>query len=234
MMTDMSVTSSSHRDRRIRTIGGGQSDVKERLVSAAAEVFAGSSYQASRVSDIVGVAGVAQGTFYLYFENKEALLLELVDRFCTGILAETLGTKDPCETHTTEDVVAQVRSMWRTIVVRCREQPNLVRAVLGESRGFTPAVRDLMRGIDEQVANGVAAYVAVAVERGLARPVEPRLAGWLVQGLVYQAMSYAIDIDPGAEAEWLADQLTTIECGGLLRCWDDAWLADGSARGGLP
>jgi len=231
----MSVIVRSQRTRRASARSSDDKDVQdvhERLVSAAAEVFADSGYHASRISDIVRRAGVAQGTFYLYFQNKEAVFLELVNRFCTRILDETLGTQDPLRAGTLQDVIAQVRQMWRTLIVRCREQPNLVRAILREPRAVSPTVGDTVRGYHELVANGLAGYVTVAAERGLVRLIEPQLAGWLVQGLVERAMYYAIDIDPGADAEWLADQLMTIEGGGLLVRWDDAWLAGGATGAG--
>src|SRR5262245_44500387 len=53
-VTDMSVRSSAH----------------DGLLAAAVEVFAAKGYTATRVSDIVREAGVAQGTFYLYFKSK--------------------------------------------------------------------------------------------------------------------------------------------------------------------
>ena len=220
MLTDMSVTTSHRRVGRPAADSG----VRERLVSAAAEVFAVSGYHASRVSDIVARAGVAQGTFYLYFRSKEAVFLELVDRFFTRTLAETLGAADPEEAATAADVVAQVRAMWRTLIVRCRQQPATATAVLRDAPALGPEIKDRVRGYYERIADGVAAYISVASRRGLARPVDARLAGWLVQGLVDRAMYYALVLDPGADADWLADQLMTVEGGGLLTHWDDAWL----------
>ncbi|HUY51916.1 MAG TPA: TetR/AcrR family transcriptional regulator [Streptosporangiaceae bacterium] len=206
--------------------------MRERLVSAAAEVFAVSGYHASKVSDIVGRAGVAQGTFYLYFRSKEAVFLELVDRFFTKTLAETLGAADPHEAATAADVAAQVRAMWRTLIVRCRQQPAAATAVLRDAPALGPEIRDRVRGYYEAIADGVAAYITVASRRGLTRRVDARLAGWLVQGLVDRAMYYALVIDPGADAGWLADQLMTVEGGGLLTHWDDAWLTPRAPEGG--
>jgi hypothetical protein len=88
----------------------------------------------------------------------------------------------------------------------------------------SPAVSGLVQGHYERLAGEVAAYVAVASRRGLARQVDPWLAGWLVQGLVDRAMYYALVIKPGADPDWLADQLMTMEGGGLLTHWDDTWL----------
>ncbi|MBB6675659.1 TetR/AcrR family transcriptional regulator [Cohnella nanjingensis] len=44
----------------------------------ALERFAKYGYRQTKISDIVGQAGVAQGTFYWYFKSKEAVALEII------------------------------------------------------------------------------------------------------------------------------------------------------------
>ena len=53
---------------------------KAELVSAAAGAFATRGVANTAVSDIVRAAGVAQGTFYLYFDSKDDVVLAVVDR----------------------------------------------------------------------------------------------------------------------------------------------------------
>lgn len=48
-------------------------DRRTQLLSAARTVFAKKGYDDATVAEIVGRAGVAQGTFYLYFPGKESL-----------------------------------------------------------------------------------------------------------------------------------------------------------------
>src|SRR6476660_3654602 len=48
-------------------------DRRTQLLSSARTVFAKKGYDDATVSEIVGRAGVAQGTFYLYFPGKESL-----------------------------------------------------------------------------------------------------------------------------------------------------------------
>jgi AcrR family transcriptional regulator len=50
----------------------------DRLRAAASEAFAELGWQATRVEDIVRRAGVSHGTFYTYYENKAAVLDDLV------------------------------------------------------------------------------------------------------------------------------------------------------------
>lgn len=46
----------------------------ESLLAGARELFAGRGVAATAVSDITRAAGIAKGTFYRYFESKEALV----------------------------------------------------------------------------------------------------------------------------------------------------------------
>jgi len=54
-------------------------DKRRRILDAAVRVFARKGYFSARVSDIAKKAGVADGTIYLYFRNKEDLLVRLFD-----------------------------------------------------------------------------------------------------------------------------------------------------------
>ncbi|MES5895647.1 MULTISPECIES: TetR family transcriptional regulator [Bacillus cereus group] len=47
---------------------------KERIVYAAIEVFQEKGVEKTKISDIVKLAGIAQGTFYLYFPSKLAVM----------------------------------------------------------------------------------------------------------------------------------------------------------------
>ena len=56
-----------------------QSDKRLRIINAAIQVIAEKSYHLARISDIAKVASVADGTIYLYFKNKEAILLTIFE-----------------------------------------------------------------------------------------------------------------------------------------------------------
>ncbi len=64
-------------DRRLTAQG---QERKDQLLDHAAVLFAERGYAETRVLDIVKAAGVAKGLFYWYFENKEALFRELVEK----------------------------------------------------------------------------------------------------------------------------------------------------------
>ncbi|MFC0522398.1 TetR/AcrR family transcriptional regulator [Pontibacillus salicampi] len=52
----------------------------KQIIDAAVEVIAENGYHASQVSKIARKAGVADGTIYLYFKNKEDILVSLFEQ----------------------------------------------------------------------------------------------------------------------------------------------------------
>ena len=73
----------------------------QRILQAAVEVFAENGFFQSRVSEIADRADVADGTIYLYFRNKEELLLAAIanafDAFLELAQAEIQASPDPRE-----------------------------------------------------------------------------------------------------------------------------------------
>ena len=61
---------------------------RDRIIDAAIEVFAEKGFRSARVSDIARIAGVADGTIYLYFRNKDDLLLCIFEEKMELLLAD--------------------------------------------------------------------------------------------------------------------------------------------------
>jgi AcrR family transcriptional regulator len=66
---------------------------RDKLLAAAEPALAESGYHATRVDDVVRMAGVSHGTFYLYFANMENLFRALAEKCAddAAALAESLG-----------------------------------------------------------------------------------------------------------------------------------------------
>lgn len=58
--------------------GGGVAK-RERILRAAIRIFSQKGYFNSKISEIARLAGVADGTIYLYFKNKDDLLISLFE-----------------------------------------------------------------------------------------------------------------------------------------------------------
>lgn len=97
---------------------------RERLLSAAREVFEEQGFLETKVSDICAKANTAHGTFYIYFESKEDIFYALVDRIAlkrhqvTAVPDNLEGTVADRFAYTLRQYFADVRASrrWTRIV----------------------------------------------------------------------------------------------------------------------
>jgi len=67
----------------------------QRILDAAIAVIAEKGFFQSKVAEIADRAGVADGTIYLYFKNKEQILMAAIDSAFTAFLARARSELEP-------------------------------------------------------------------------------------------------------------------------------------------
>lgn len=60
---------------------------RREILAAAQHLFAQKGYEETSIQDLLTAIGIAKGTFYHYFDSKQALLEELVEQMATANLA---------------------------------------------------------------------------------------------------------------------------------------------------
>jgi len=78
-----------------------KTEKRQKIMNAAIKIFANAGYFNSRVSDIAGEAGIADGTIYLYFKSKDDVLAAIFNEAITQFIEiannELEGISDPVE-----------------------------------------------------------------------------------------------------------------------------------------
>jgi len=103
-------------------------DKRERILSAAERIFARHGFFAAKVSDVAKEAGVADGTIYLYFKNKDDLLISVFERRMqevNGRLRAAIAGKPPRE---------QLRAFIRTYLQLVHDEPAAAEVLTVELR----------------------------------------------------------------------------------------------------
>ena len=77
--------------RAKRREAAGAEGKRERILRAAIKVFARKGFYSTRVSEIAKAAGVADGTIYLYFKNKDDVLISIFQDHTTKLIALMSG-----------------------------------------------------------------------------------------------------------------------------------------------
>src|SRR5665213_2797157 len=69
---------------------------REAILAAALDEFSARGFEGARLDDVAKRAGVAKGTIYLYFRDKESLFQELVRAMLTPLIGtiEALGAAE--------------------------------------------------------------------------------------------------------------------------------------------
>jgi AcrR family transcriptional regulator len=109
---------------------------RQQILASARDVFAKRGFHAAKIEDIVISAGVARGTFYLYFEDKRAIFEEIVDRFIAK-LAMNVVRVDPSDKA--RSVADQVCENIRRIVGLLLEDQSTTKILLTHALGVDPA-----------------------------------------------------------------------------------------------
>lgn len=142
---------------------------REAILAAALEVFASDGFAAARLDDVAAKAGVAKGTIYLFFEDKEHLFEQLLISAITPVLTqvETLANAPALPL---DDLLAAMFAYFRTEVLATPRR-EVMRLVLSEGRRFPRIAETYHR---EVVSKGLAIVRRIAKrahERGeLAHP----------------------------------------------------------------
>jgi AcrR family transcriptional regulator len=142
-----------------RIAGATAADTRERLLRAAADVFAERGYDGTRVADIAGAAGVSNGALYAHFGSKAELLVAALRAHGKRHLAEMV-TADPGR-PVTEALLAAGRAL-----ARCPDAGGylIVEALVAARRD--PDVARLMRDYTGERAGWLAGLVRGAQDNG--------------------------------------------------------------------
>ena len=113
---------------------------RERILTAAAHVFAEHGYAGGTTNRIAGHARISIGSLYQYFPNKDAILAELLVQHIDRGTWTDVGTLD-LSPGTLE---ATVRALIRDAIDNHRDDPRLLRVMVEEA----PVSQDLLDAIN--------------------------------------------------------------------------------------
>ncbi|RMF36007.1 MAG: TetR/AcrR family transcriptional regulator [Chloroflexi bacterium] len=147
---------------------------RQKLLEAAEAVFGEKGYDRASIAEITRRAGVAQGTFYVYFPDKKAIFVELVrelsHRLRREIAEAVAGLSDRMEIE---------RVGLRTFFSFAHRHRNLYKIV----RQAEFVDEELFRWYYRRLAEGYARGLAEAMEKGQVRRLDPECLAYCLMGI---------------------------------------------------
>ena len=160
------------------------------ILAAALEEFTARGYEGARLDDVAKRAGIAKGTIYLYFADKETLFQELVRSMVhpvLGMLDKMRGVEIPARMLVEGLLGTFVREVYGT------RRKDLIRLILNEGPRFPAIAEFYYHEVIERVLSIIRPILVRAAERGelpndsLARFPQLIVAPMLV-GIMWHAM----------------------------------------------
>ncbi len=141
---------------------GEKRDKRDRILSAAERIFARHGFFAAKVSDVAKEAGVADGTIYLYFKNKDDLLISLFERRMQEVNEHlrdaTSKVKGPIE---------QLRAFVRTYLQLVHDEPAAAEVLTIELRQSSKFMKEYENPQFADFLRLLGGIIVAAQEKGL-------------------------------------------------------------------
>ncbi|GAA2454628.1 TetR/AcrR family transcriptional regulator [Actinomadura vinacea] len=179
---------------------------RERILDAAAQVFADCGYASGTTDRIAAEARLSVGSLYQYFPNKDAILFVLVQRHmdhAAQVVRQVLAEPRPLEEW--------LPALTRAVVRLHAENPGLHQVLFEQA----PRPPELVLGFHEAEAEAAAAVAALLRADPALKVAEPartaRYVVAIIESLTHRFISHSPELDP----EELAGEICSIVTGYL-------------------
>ncbi|GAB4211407.1 MAG: hypothetical protein OHK0013_33120 [Sandaracinaceae bacterium] len=188
-------------------------DKRERILRAAIKVFARKGFYATRVSEIAKAAGVADGTIYLYFRNKDDVLVSVFESRITRlveVLREVVSSD-----QSFEDRFRRLVELQLGLLEGRRELAEVVTVNLRQS---SKLLKQYAAPLFVQYLDVIAGLVAEGQQRGVVRAdVNPRVVARSLWGALDGiALTWAVGGGEAGQLSRAAQQVSGVFLAGLL------------------
>jgi AcrR family transcriptional regulator len=184
------------------------------LLQIAKGVFAQKGYHSATVDDIVAAAGCARGTFYLYFKDKRAALIELVDVAFAQLGAAILRVEPE---SAVDSVAEQVRQNLRAIFTVMLDDRAMTKIFLADAVGLDPEFDQKLLGFYNGVQQMLLQALIDGQQLGIVADGDPRVYAVLVLGALKESLYQVIMRGLPWSESMLTDAAFTFLRGGVLR-----------------
>ena len=188
-----------------------RAQTQARILDAARTCFAAKGYHHTSVDDIIRNAGVARGTFYLYFEAKRAVLSALLGQHLESIEAAVrpirLDSDDPPRTQ----LLANLERSWEVFT----RNPQTAQIVLGGLHGVDADFDAQVAALETHVREAISRSIRRGQEMGLVGAFDARMGACSLMGAFKENLADVLlrDGDPAGGTQRVTQLLDVLLLG---------------------
>ncbi len=166
------------------------------MMQAAVRIFAEKGYQAATVRDIVEAAGVAIGTFYFYFPDKETLFVHLYEETADFLLQTIQQAINSRVTYP-----KQMQAALGAYINIAVYEPAIVQVLLVGGVGAVPSLVSKREAFRERLIGTWQRPLTAAIDKNLAAQQNDRRTAEALAGAFDEVILNLLSLpDPAAES----------------------------------
>lgn len=140
-----------------------QAERRDAILAAALEEFSASGFAATRLDDVARRAGVAKGTIYLHFKDKESLFQELIREELSPIVS---FIANPTTAELPVRAIAEAVADIFVHEIFGTRRKDVIRLIISEGPRFPKLAEFYYHEVIERVMTAMRGIMKRAVERG--------------------------------------------------------------------
>ena len=131
---------------------------RDEILNAAAACFARQSYPATSMNDIAAACGTSKARLYHYYESKEAILFDLLDRYTQKLLL-IIGKVEATAQRKALDERATLHELIRAFLREYETSATRHAALLGATQFLGEEPRELILDRQRDVVSAVTRFL---------------------------------------------------------------------------
>jgi len=189
---------------------------RKQLLNAATRVFARKGYWLASIADIIQAAGVARGTFYLYFRSKRDVFLAIADNYREEQKRFTRQSGAGQAPLTPNNSRARIRADFLSWIEFYHQNIDAANIVLRDATRIDPSAARKREELRQAFRSNLAKNVARLQEAGIyRRKVSPELAAHFLVGMFDEIAATCLQGTRKDDLPRIADQYVEFAFHGL-------------------
>ena len=141
-----------------RPISASHDQRRDEILDVAAACFARQSYPATRMNDIAAACSASKARLYHYYESKDAILFDLLDRYMQKLLL-IIGQAEARAERQALDERAALHELVRAFLREYETSATRHAALLGSTQFLSPEQRDIILNRQRDVVAAVGRFL---------------------------------------------------------------------------
>jgi len=161
---------------------------RRQILHTAKRIFSEKGFHNASVADIIDQAGIARGTFYLYFTNKR----DIFDNLLSNLLEELDQRVRPVDlTPGNPEPLEQVRQNIRRVLELVQKEPELFDILLHHS-ALDEKSAEVVQAFYDKVLHLIERSLTLGMQMGLVRQCSPSIVASCILGTVKEVANALI------------------------------------------